>query len=205
LHTLRNELRIADKDLATFQRKNKLDRGAITTSGSKRFLKVAFLLAVFVIEWLFNGSFLAEGSRMGFVGGVIAAAVFAFLNVGVAFVLTMWGIKNLNHSSYVRKLYGFVALIAYIVLGLTINLLLAHYRELSGNTIDGFGIGVEAWQRFWNDPVGLQDLNSWMLFGFGVFCSVVAMIDTLYMGDPYMGYQAVAKRRQEAEENYKSQ
>ena len=205
LHTLRNELRVADRDLATFQKKNNLDRGAISTAGSKQFLKIAILLVVFGVEWLFNGFFLAEGSRMGFVGGVIAAAVFAFLNVGVAFILTMFGIRNLVHRSFLRKVYGFVALIAWIAMALIINLLLAHYRELSGTTADGFGIGVEAWQRFMSDPIGLQDLNSWTLFAFGVLFSVLAMIDTLYMGDPYMGYEAVAKRRQEAEEAYKAQ
>jgi hypothetical protein len=201
LHTLRRNLSVADKDLSNFQKKHRLDRGAIAPTGGKQFMKWALLVFVFLLEWIGNGFFLAEGSRLGFIGGVLEAGLFSLLNVGGTAIITMFGIRNLIHRSFLRKFFGLIAFVAYIAFALTLNLVLAHYRELSGNLIDG--IGVEAFRRFMADPLGLEDVKSWMLFGGGLFFSVVTALDVWSMGDPYMGYQAVHQRRVAAEEEYK--
>jgi hypothetical protein len=201
LHTLRRNLSVADRDLANFQKHHKLDRGAISPAGSKQFMKWALLVLVFLFEWIGNGFFLAEGSRLGFIGGVLEAGLFSLLNVGGTAIITMFGIRNLIHRSIMRKCFGLIALVAYIAFAITLNLVLAHYRELSGNLIDG--IGVEAFRRFMAAPLGLEDVKSWMLLGGGMFFSVVTALDVWSMGDPYMGYQAVHQRRVAAEDEYK--
>lgn len=201
LHTLRNELYEKDKDLTCFKKNNKLERGAIVNDSGTQFMKYMLLFLFFVGEWVANGIFLSEGSRLGFIGGVIEAFVFALLNIIGTVLITMFGIRNLVHRSIFRKLIGLISLFVYIVFAVVLNLVLSHYRELSGNLIDG--IGIEAFQHFRLDPFGLQDLKSWMLFATGILLSLATMIDTLYLGDPYMGYQAVSKRRQAAENNYK--
>lgn len=90
-----------------------------------------------------------------------------------------------------------------MAIALVVNLVLAHFREIAGNLFDG--AGYEALTRVWENPFALGDLMSWMLFAVGFICSVVTAIDVWYMGDPYMGYHAVHKRREEAEEEYKEQ
>lgn len=202
LHTLRRNLNVADKDLANFQWKNKLDRGAISHGAGKQFMKWSLLVLFFLLEWLANGFLLAEGSRLGFIGGILEAGLFSLLNVMGTVIITMFGIRNLIHKSFLRKLWGIFSLAFYVAFALTLNLVLAHYRELSGNLVDG--IGIAAFQSFLENPIGLADVKSWMLFGAGLFVSVATMIDTLYLGDPYMGYQAVHNRREEAEAEYKA-
>lgn len=201
LHTLRRILYEAVKDLSTFQRKNNLDRSALPSDGGGKFLKIGLIFFFFMLEWAANANFLSEGNRMGFIGGVLEAGLFAGLNIFGTMLITMVGIRNLTHRSYARKFIGLVSLLFYIAFALTLNLLLAHYRELSGNLIDG--VGMEAIQRFRNNPLGLEDIMSWMLFTVGFFLSVFAAIDSWHLSDPYMGYQAVSKRRLEAEAEYK--
>lgn len=202
LHTLRRSMYEAVKDLDTFQRKNNLDRSAISIDSGSKFMKVGLLVLFFMVEWVANGFFLSEGSRLGFIGGVMEAALFALLNICATVIITIFGIKNLTHRSYFRKFFGLTSLIFYISFALSLNLLLAHYRELSGNLLDG--IGVEAIKRFTNGPFSLEDVKSWMLFAAGFLLSVFTAIDAWHLSDPYVGYQAVSKRRQEAEENYKN-
>lgn len=202
LHTLRRELNQRDKDLAAFRKSHKIERSAIKNSKSSNFLKISIIFLIIVLEWIGNGYFLAEGNRLGFIGGVVISLMFALLNVMGTFVITKFGITNLVHNYFSRKLLGYISLSLFVAFAITLSLALAHYRELSSSLVDN--VGSEVIQRLKNDPLGLQDLNSWVLFGLGILSSVIIMIDTLYLGDPYMGYQAVSARRDAAEAEYKS-
>jgi hypothetical protein len=45
-------------------------------------------------------------------------------------------------------------------------------------------------------PLGLQELNSWLLFGVGLMFSLFAFIDGCYLTDPYPGFAGVQNRPQ---------
>src|SRR5260370_142359 len=83
-------------------------------------------------------------------------------------------------------LFGFVALIGYLALMLAINLALAHYREVSAELITD--AGREVLTRLQTMPLGLTDFKSWLLFGLGVLCSLIAFTDSFLIFDPYPGY-----------------
>ena len=83
---------------------------------------------------------------------------------------------------------------------MAINLSLAHYREVSAEMITDAGREVLA--RLKTMPLGLMDFKSWLLFGLGVLCSLIAFADSFLIFDPYPGYASLEKRRAEAHDAY---
>jgi hypothetical protein len=200
LHSLRRHLRDLELERDEFRRRHKLKRAARWASGGNLTIKIGILLALFVFEVILNGFFLAKGSDLGYLGGAAEALTFALFNIGVAFLLAAVGVRELNHRNWFRKLFGLVALLCYLALLVAINLALAHYREVSAALISD--AGREVLLRLENMPLGLVDLKSWLLFGLGVLCSLVAFGDSFLIFDPYPGYAPLEKRRAEAHDAY---
>lgn len=200
LHGSRRDLREAEAELDAFKRRHRLERAAITPSPAKTALKIAVLCAVFLIEAVLNGSFLAKGSEQGLLGGFTEAVSFAFLNVGVAFLLGRFGAVQLVHRALWRKAIGLLALAAYVCFTLVLNLALAHYREIAATFVDGGG--ALAIRRLVETPFGLEEIGSWVFAGIGILFSLIAFIDALLLADPYPGYGHVKTRLEERRESY---
>src|SRR6202040_1601698 len=98
------------------------------------------------------------------------------------------------------KLFGLFALLFYLFLLVAINLSLAHYREVSAALITD--AGREVLLRLRTTPFALVDLKSWLLFGLGVLCSLIAFADSFLIFDPYPGYASLEKRRAGAHDAY---
>jgi hypothetical protein len=200
LHSLRRHLRDLEFERDEFRRRHKLNRTARWASGGNLTVKIGILMVLFVFEVFLNGFFLAKGSELGYLGGAAEAVTFALFNIGVAFLLAAVGVRELNHRNWFRKLFGLLALACYLVLLIAINLSLAHYREVSAALISD--AGREVLQRLETDPLGLVDFKSWLLFGLGVLCSLIAFGDSFLIFDPYPGYGALEKRRVNAHDAY---
>src|SRR5215510_9624771 len=186
LHRLRRHLRDLELERDEFQRRNKLKRTARWASGGNLTLKIGILLAVFVFEVFLNGFFLAKGSELGYLGGAVEAFTFALLNVGVSFLIAAAGVRELNHRNLLRKLFGFLSLLCYIGLAIGLNLALAHYREASGSLVSD--AGREVLMRLEAAPLAIADVKSWLFFGLGILCSLIAFADAFLIFYPYSGY-----------------
>ncbi|HXW28265.1 MAG TPA: hypothetical protein VEK55_02795, partial [Xanthobacteraceae bacterium] len=162
--------------------------------------KVGILLWLFVFEMILNGFFLAKGSELGYLGGAVEALAFALVNIGVSFLIGAVGMRELNHRNYFRKFCGLLSLVAYVVLTIGLNLALAHYREVSGSLVAD--AGHEVLLRLHADPLGITDLKSWLLFGIGILCSLIALGDAYLIFDPYPGYGALERRRADGYDAY---
>jgi hypothetical protein len=200
LHNLRRHLRDIELERDEFRRRHKLKRAAHWAAGGNLTIKVGILLVLFVFEVFLNGFFLAKGSDLGYLGGAAEAFTFALLNIGVAFLIAVVGVRELNHRNLFRKLFGLIALVAYVALMIAINLSLAHYREVSAALIADAGPQVLV--RLQTIPLGLTDFKSWLLFGLGVLCSLIAFADSFLIFDPYPGYASLEKRRAGAHDAY---
>ena len=200
LHGLRRHLSDLERESEAFRGRHKLNRTARWASGGNLTVKVGVLLALFVFEVFLNGFFLAKGNELGYLGGASEAVTFATLNIGVAFLIAVVGVREINHRNPLRKAFGFVALVAYVVLLVAINLALAHYREVSAALITD--AGREVLSRLQTLPLGLTDFKSWLLFGIGALCSLIAFGDSFLIFDPYPGYGALEKRRSGAHDAY---
>jgi hypothetical protein len=200
LHSLRRHLRDLELERDEFRRRNKLKRTAHWASGGNLTLKVGILLALFVFEVFLNGFFLAKGNELGYLGGAVEAFTFALLNVGVSFLIAAAGVRELNHRNLLRKLFGLISLLGYLALTIALNLALAHYREVSGSLVSDAGREVLA--RLQMTPLGITDVKSWLFFGLGVLCSLIAFADAFLIFDPYPGYAPLEKRRAQAHDAY---
>jgi hypothetical protein len=200
LHSLRRHLRDLELERAAFLRRHKLTRTARSATGGSLTLKVGVLLALFVFEVFLNGFFLAKGSELGYLGGAVEAFTFALLNVGVSFLIGAVGVRELNHRNYFRKLLGLISLLAYLALAIALNLALAHYREASGSLVSD--AGREVLVRMRTMPLAIADLKSWLFFGLGLLCSLIAFADAFLIFDPYPGYGGLEKRRASAHDAY---
>jgi hypothetical protein len=200
LHGLRRHLSELELERDAFRYRHKLTRAAHWAAGGNLTIKVGVLLVLFVFEVFLNGFFLAKGSDLGYLGGAAEAFTFALLNIGVAFLIAVVGVRELNHRNVFRKLFGLMSLIFYLALLVAINLSLAHYREVSAAMISD--AGREVLLRLETMPLGLTDLKSWLLFGLGVLCSLIAFVDSFLIFDPYPGYASLEKRRAGAHDAY---
>lgn len=202
LHGLRRALNAAEEDYADFRKRHRITRAARVSEGYIWFLKVSFLVFLFLVESIMNGVFLARGSDMGIVGGIAEALSFSFLNIGIALIFALFCVSLVAHRSHFLKLVGIGSVIAYGALAIALNLGLAHYREVTGSILEDAGPLVMS--RLVNDPVGLTDIKSWLLFGIGLLFSIFAFIDGWYLRDPYLGYAAVYKQLLAARSKYSS-
>ena len=200
LHSLRRHLRDVEAERDDFRRRHRLTRTARSAAGGSLTLKVGILLSLFVFEVFLNGFFLAKGSELGYVGGAAEALVFALLNIGVSFLAGAVGVRELNHRNYIRKLFGLASLMAWLAFVVGLNLTLAHYREAAGAFVSD--AGQEVLVRLRTAPLGIIDIKSWLFFGIGMLCSLIAFGDSYLIFDPYPGYGMLEKRRAAAYDAY---
>src|SRR6202166_2541831 len=163
LHGLRRHLRDLELERDEFRRRHKLKRAAHWASGGNLTVKIGVLLLLFVFEVFLNGFFLAKGSELGYLGGAAEAFTFALLNVGLSFLIAAVGVRELNHRNVLRKFLGLLALIAYVALAVSLNLALAHYREVAASLVAD--AGHEVLMRLQRNPLGISDVKSWLFFG----------------------------------------
>src|SRR5262249_44088843 len=62
--------------------------------------------------------------------------------------------------------------------------------------------GHEVLMRLKAAPLAIADVKSWLFFGLGILCSLIAFADAFLIFDPYPGYGTLEKRRTDAHEAY---
>lgn len=200
LHALRRELLELEQERVAFRTHHRLTRTASYPSSGSRVLKWAFLLFLFVAETVLNGFFLAKGNDLGVLGGITEAFAFAALNIFATALIGFFGIRWIFHRNLFAKLVGLVSALLFLALAIALNLALAHYREVSGTLIDT--ASTQIIERLNTNPLGLQDVKSWLFFGIGFLASIFAVIDVISLDDHYPGYGKLSRRLDKARQSY---
>ena len=200
LHEAQLERTKRKEDLADFRQRNRLRREPSYPTGLKKTLMWALIFVVLLVEAVLNGSFLAVGAETGFVGGVSVALVVAALNVLPAFWWFGPFSRHLRHVNLWWQGLAAMSVAGYASWLLVLNLALAHYRELSG----ALAVNIESQvvDRMLGDPFGLADAQSWLLFGMGIFFSLIAFGDGYALDDAYPGYGERHRAMIEVRERY---
>ena len=140
---------------------------------------------LFLIETMGNTAFLAKGNELGILGAYAEAIVISFVNLGVAFLLGMLA-KNAFHNSKGRKCVGFIVLGLFLIFATFFNLMVAHYREITGTALDEGGqLAIAAFAK---NPWGLKEFQSWILFFMGFLFAIISFIDGIFWDDIYPQY-----------------
>ncbi|MCE2435768.1 MAG: hypothetical protein J4F29_23070, partial [Candidatus Latescibacteria bacterium] len=139
-------------------------------------------------------------NEFGLAGAYSEAIVISVLNLLFAFMLGR-GVTNLVHINRKRKFIGAICTIAFVGVAIFINLMVAHYREATGTVLDQGG--VIAINSFFENPFGLKEFQSWILFGMGCLFATISFIEGIMWDDPYPGYGKHARLVMGAEEEYR--
>jgi hypothetical protein len=202
LFVLRRRLNETEIERERFRARHRLERPARLNSLGKIILKIGVLAVLFILEVMINGSFLAKANLGGLLGGAAQAVTFAALNIIASFFWGMVLIRLVNRRNYLLKLIGLLSFLAYLAFAVVLNLTLSHLREIPPAISLNDTIGQEVLHRLLTTPLGLTDINSWVLFSIGLIFSLIAMVDGLTFFDPYMGYSGLERRWVEASQQF---
>jgi hypothetical protein len=199
LHARRRLLLHREKDLEVFREDNNLRRAA---DYPRLHIKVFLIGLIFVlgfIETAGNTTFLAKGNELGIYGAYTEAFFISVLNLGGTMIFAHW-CRNVVHVNIQRRFVGYIAVVGYLACMLSLNLVVAHYREVSGVFLENGGL--EAIRRFKIDPFRLAEIESWLLFGMGCLFSIISFWDKLHLDDVYLGYGKRTRSLEEDREEY---
>ncbi|MGJ5201833.1 hypothetical protein [Bradyrhizobium sp. HKCCYLRH1030] len=202
LYELRRRLAESEAEREDFRKRHRISRPARLSTPGKMLLKIGLLATLFVIEVAVNGGFLSKSNQGGILGGLSVAFVFAAFNIIVSFLCGLAPVRLMSRRNPLLKLVGLASLVAYLALAILLNLALAHLREIAPDVL--VDVDREALRRLIAEPLTLQDMQSWLLFGIGLVFSIIAMADGLLFFDPYIGYAGLERRWNAASVRYRN-
>lgn len=180
----RRELRDAFKDLQAFKAANGIVGPA--RDAPPKVVTYGVIALAGILEVLVNAAFLRVNDDLGYLGGIIGAIVVSAINIVLAFLFGRLFIPRRNLPDQTNKLIGNGALVVWVILAGTWNLLAAHYRDAKFNGLEAPEIA--ALRQLGSEPFMLDGIFSLGIFIIGVFVSVIVLFDALKMDDPIPGY-----------------
>ena len=133
---------------------------------------VFFLVMPLVVESMLNGSFFADASEFGLIGGTATAVIISALNVALGFIL---GVGPARYCQHARASHLFWAVPLYVLAVATIivfNLTVGHYREMLMANPDARSL--EVMPRLLANPLAINDLKSIALVIIGCIVALIA-------------------------------
>jgi hypothetical protein len=198
----------AVKHLRWFQQQHALHHRAASYPTSPLY-HFAIVAALALVEWVSLAAFYAEGSDFGLLGGVLIAMTLSVVNISLA-ILAGSLLRYVNHRSGRRIALALTGVVVLYAGFLSVTLAAAHYRVATGDIaqsppaiaapagaalppqvaadFDQWRAARLAWQRFARNPVGFDDVFSWILVVLAVVFGIFASYKGYRIDDPYPGY-----------------
>jgi len=208
LHQAKENEARAVKHLRWFQQKHGLHHRAASYPTSPLY-HFALVAALALVEWISLAAFYAEGSDFGLLGGVLIAMTLSIVNISL--VLLAGGLlRYVNHGSGRRKALALTGVAVLYAGFLLVTFAAAHYRVATSDIaqsqpetaapagtslpshvaadFDQWRAARLAWRRFAGNPVGFDDVFSWILVVLAVVFGIFASYKGYRVDDPYPGY-----------------
>ena len=201
MHALRDQTNDRAEELRDFKAMHNLRRTPDYPSASQLYWYVGVICVLFLLEVVGNSYFLAKGSDFGLVGGFMEATLIAAVNIGISLYAGYWGVRECWHLNLRRKIRGYAVIAIWFAFTISFNLLVGHYRESAESTVLEGG-GARAVESFSNNPLGLEEFQSFVLVAIGVLFAFIALIDGLLMDDFYPGYGNKDRRVKKSEAEF---
>lgn len=180
-------------DLARFRKDHDLHHEPNYPTTHQHAVTVFLLLACFIVETVVNANFLSAGSARGLLGGWILAFSFSLLNIGVSFFPFGAAVRQIHHVQPVHQAVGWLCGTFWFSLVVLVNLTLGHFRAASEEAaatgeVDPLQIGRTAISAFMDSPLGLGDVQSFLVAGLGIFFAALALYKGYRWDEPYPGF-----------------
>ncbi len=195
---LRKDERSALRTLRIFVRENRLKRDAQFPESSWAHYGIVCVIAV--IELVGNAIFFAEGSAIGFAGGLMLAVMLVAFNVGLGFFVGKAVVPNRNHIESARRFRANALLTLYLLVVVGVNLMVAHYRDLA---LAQQTIGGDVAGKLIRSPFDLT-FHSILLFMLGVLAAVLTTWKSYLSDDKYPHYGMYFRRHRAALDAYEA-
>ena len=189
----------ASTEYEQFRARNRLTRAA--RQPGDRAWSLSLVALMVVLEGLVNAVFFAAGSDSGLLGGAVFAAAFSAVNVGLGALNGLFPLRWTHHSNYAIKLAGFTLFPACLAASLALNAFIAHYRDIAQTTPEVDPLKA-AYTNLVLHPLGLQSIESWLLFALGMACAGYAVAKGFALDDPHPSYGAYDRRRAATQQAY---
>lgn len=196
------QARVHQEELERFKTENRLTRQSRHQSGLGSILAYVIVCVFIIIEGAFNATLFAQGLDGGWLEGLAMAMIFAAVNVGLAFVIGKFLLRQLFHRNWSRKFIGVAGAALGIVSIGFMALLIMHFR-------DSLVAGVEnaatvALRSLAAQPFMFADIFSVLLCVLSLGFGVGAMVDGLFSDDLYPGYGSASRRAKKSLEEYEA-
>jgi len=199
LSLLREQAEGRSRELQAFQRTHGLQRLPIAVDNQTfRWLVIVLLI---LVESFVNGSFFAKGSESGLIGGVLLAILLSLLNVGGGLVVGRFSVPCFRHRRPSLRMVGAASMAVYVGYVVVLNSGIGHYRDLFVQQGDDVRLS-DLFGALHSGLFSFERAESFLLMSLGIVLSVGAVIDGTGFDDPYPGYGAVARLRQQAVAGY---
>lgn len=186
------------KDLANFKREHGLQAPA--HPGIQPIYAWATFAIAWLLESLFNTAFLRVNDDYGLLGGFIAAAVVAGVNIAVSGFVGRYVWPYLFHRRWQWKVAAALATMTWLVAAIAWNLLAGHFRDAKAAGLAN--PEAASLSLLTNNPLAFDSIYSYGLLAIGIVFSLVSAGTALRMKDPYPGYGDVYKRHKDRCEDY---
>lgn len=197
----KDAIRDSYKELADFREKHGISRPAYP--GINSILAYAGIFLAWVVESGANTAFLRVNDDYGLVGGFVAAAVVAGINILLsAFVGRYWW-PYLFHRSIWRKALAACGSVTWLAGLVGWNLLAGHFRD--AKSTGGERPGVEALKLFVDRTWHFESIYSYGLLILGMTFAVIAAVTAFRLKDPYPGYGETYKRHLDRCDDYSNE
>lgn len=190
------ELRIKEReklrDRNYFKQKNRLKRSARYPESHIYHLSIVAFF--FLLECLGNMHFFAEGSTIGYLGGFLQATLVSAVNVGLSYIIGLFGFTQFNRRESAMKWFGGAVIVAYAMTMVVFHFAVAHYRDLL--TIDPDNAARNAIEKLRENFFGLETIDSILVLLMGIVIACIACYKGFTHDDPYPGYGRVDREYQ---------
>ena len=180
-----DRLRGWDKARTAFRVKHGLDRPAFASPNTA--LTVFLVISAVVVESALNGYLFASKNEFGLVGGVMLAVLVSVANVSLSGLAGQFS-RLARHRGFLKRLAGWMIILAWIGLAFGFNLAVAHFRD-AVETLDSWEVALQrSVENLVNAPLGLASMESWLLLVLGCTISIGTFLKFALSGEPYIGY-----------------
>lgn len=164
-------------------------------------------------EIVINAFTLGDNHPNGTFGVIYETFMFAFVNIAASFLLGAYTIKQLYHVNLIRKIIGIFFSIGLVAGIFFLNLFVAHYRDslaqLQQKLLENldalnaiFSLGGASLNNLMEQPFGMGDFKSFLLFGFGVVLAIIASKKSFDLDDKYPGYGKLHREQQDLADQF---